>query len=50
MQGEVFSVDYHTEIIGDVAVLLRRLANRLFNRREDDFTADAALALTTASN
>ena len=50
MQGEVFSVDYHTEIIGDVAVLLRRLANRLFNRREDDFTADAALALNMLDN
>ena len=48
MQGEVFPVDYDTEIVGDVAVFLRRLADCLLNRRQDDFTAYAALAFDPA--
>jgi hypothetical protein len=50
MQGEVFSVYYDAEVVGDVAVLARRLAYRLFNRLKDDFAADATLAFNMLDN
>jgi hypothetical protein len=44
MQRKIFTVDGHAQIVGDIAILAGRLANRLFNRRKNDFTTDATFA------
>ena len=45
VEGEVLPVNDDAEVVGDVAVLPRGLADRLLDRLQHDFAADAALVL-----
>jgi hypothetical protein len=44
VQGKILAVDGYAQIVGDIAVFARRLANSLFNRRKHDLPTDATLA------